>query len=282
MTRWLFSVIVCLVLTACQKADLDIDAEEEGNVRLVFEATDATRSGIGDYFSKLNIMLFSQDGSKAFDKVKTQLVSDEGFGKFNLTLSPGIYTVVAVGHSSAISATIKSPTDVRFTASNGEKLTDTFCCCTTIEVGEELAEHSLTMYRATAMFRLILTDDDIPPTAVRLKFDYTGGSANFNPTTFEGITKSTQTENRVLEGKTYEVYTFPLFSDKGVLKITVSALAADGTVIRQRVFENVEMFRNKVTNYKGQFFGPDDGNIMQEGIGFTIGNDWEGEEDFEF
>ena len=132
------------------------------------------------------------------------------------------------------------------------------------------------------MFRLILTDEDMPPTAVRLKFDYTGGSANFNPTTFEGITKSTQSENRVLEGKTYEVYTFPLFSDKGVLKITVSALAADGTVIRQRVFEGVEMFRNKVTNYKGQFFGPDDGNITQEGIGFTIGNDWEGEEDFEF
>ncbi|MBQ1780998.1 MAG: hypothetical protein II001_06155, partial [Bacteroidales bacterium] len=45
---------------------------------------------------------------------------DSGFGSLAVDLS-GTYTVVAVGHSCATSATIKSPQLVQFTASNGEK-----------------------------------------------------------------------------------------------------------------------------------------------------------------
>ena len=284
MIRLISSLLAIFLITACQKVDFDGEIEEEGNVTLTFTATDSdiTRSGIGDYFQKLNVMLFSADGSKAFDKVRTQIMSDENFGNMSMNLSPGTYIVVAVGHSSAKSATIKSPQDVRFTATDGEKLTDTFCYCGQIEVSEEPTCHSLVMHRATAMFRLELTDEDIPEGAVRMKFDYTGGSANFNPQTLEGITKSTQSENRIIEGKTYDIYTFPYFAKEGNIKVTVSALAADGTVIRQRVFENVEITRNRMTVYKGQFFTGSDGNMIQEGVGFSVESDWEGQDTFGF
>ena len=278
MMSWNFRLIslICLIgLISCQHpASLDDLDEDDGNVFLSFSASD-TRSGLGDYFSKLNVMLFNEAGEKAFSKVKTQVMSDDGFGTMSLTLSPGIYTVVAVGHSSAKSATIKSPTDVRFTATDGEKLTDTFAVCEKIEVSEDGTQHSLLMQRATAMFRLMLTDAEIPATAVRMKFDYTGGSANFNPTTLEGITKSTQSESRVIEGNVYDIFTFPYYASEGIIKVTVSALAADGTVVAQRIFDGVEVTRNVVTTYKGDFFSGD--LPTQEGIGFHIDDDWSGE-----
>ena len=268
--------LAATIMASCQTAPASLDDldEDDGNVFLTFSASD-TRSGLGDYFSKLNVMLFNEGGEKAFSKVKTQVMSDEGFGTMSLTLSPGIYTVVAVGHSSAKSATIKSPTDVRFTATDGEKLTDTFACCEKIEVSEDATQHSLLMQRATAMFRLMLTDAEIPATAVRMKFDYTGGSANFNPTTLEGITKSTQSESRIIEGNVYDIFTFPYYASEGIIKVTVSALAADGTVVAQRVFDGVEVTRNMVTTYKGDFFSGD--LPTQEGIGFHIDDDWSGE-----
>ena len=278
MMSWNFRIIslICLIgLISCQHpASLDDLDEDDGNVFLTFSASD-TRSGLGDYFSKLNVMLFNEGGEKAFSKVKTQVMSDEGFGTMSLTLSPGTYTVVAVGHSSTKSATIKSPTDVRFTATDGEKLTDTFACCEKIEVSEDATQHSLLMQRATAMFRLVLTDAEIPATAVRMKFDYTGGSANFNPSTLEGITKSTQSESRIIEGNVYDIFTFPYYASDGILKVTVTALAADGTVVAQRVFDGVEVTRNMVTTYKGDFFSGD--LPTQEGIGFHVNDDWSGE-----
>lgn len=269
------------LLAACQQApNLDGLEDDEGNVMLMFSASDATRSGLDDYFSKLNVMLFNEAGEKAFSKVKTQVMSDDGFGTMSFTLSPGTYTVVAVGHSSAKSATIKSPTDVRFTATDGEKLTDTFACCEKIEITEEPTQHSLLMQRATAMFRLVLTDAEIPPAATHIKFDYSGGSANFNPTTLEGITKSTQSESRVIEGNTYDIFTFPYYASDGLLKVTVTALAADGSVVAQQVFEGVEVTRNMITTYKGPLFSG--GNITQEGVGFHVNDDWAGESFHEF
>ncbi len=263
-------------MTSCQTAPVFDDVEDDdGNVFLTFSASD-TRSGLGDYFSKLNVMLFNEGGERAFSKVKTQVMSDDGFGRMSMTLPPGIYTVVGIGHSSAKSATIKSPTDVRFTATDGEKLTDTFAVCEKIEVSEDATEHSLPMQRATAMLRLVMTDEQIPATATHIKFDYTGGSANFNPTTLEGITRSTQSEVRtVVSPPEYEIFTFPYYSTDGLLKVTATALAADGSVVAQQVFEGVEVTRNMITTYRGPFFSG--GNITQEGVGFHVNDDWAGE-----
>lgn len=279
-------ILLPFILNSCEKPVFPEECTEgDGNVVLMFQTSGATRSDvtIGDYFTKLNVQFFDSDGNKVFDKVRTQYSTDANFGQMSLQLAEGEYTIVAVGHSSVKSATIKSPTMVQFTASDGEKLTDTFCYCGSITVSEETEQHELTMNRVTALFRLVLTDEEIPSNFARLKIDYTGGSANFNPTTFEGCTKSTQSETRsASQNDVYDAYTFPYMSNECLLNITVSALDASGTIIRQRVFENVPVTRNKITKYTGPFFEPGDGEITQSGFGFNVNADWDGEDNYTF
>lgn len=277
--------LLCLAATSCEKADLG--SAEGGNVTLSFtpSTADITRGtiSVGDYFSKLNVQLFDTDGQKVFSSVRTQQRDDDGFGLMRLSLAEGTYTVVAVGHSSIKSATIKSTEMVQFTASDGEKLTDTFCHCGQVTVSESGGKFSLTMNRVAAMLQLKLTDEDIPESFARLRIDYTGGSANFNPSTSQGCTKSTQSETRqrVASG-VYQAFTFPYLGAACKLKVTVSALTDEGTVIRQRVMTDVPMTRNRITTYSGPFFEEGDGNITQSDFGFTVNTDWDGEDIYEF
>lgn len=287
--RKLFCLLLAAVaLTACEKPLVDDGFNDvDGNVTLTFSAAGAqTRAAnvtIGDYFTKLNVMLFNDDGTRYFEKVRTQYSSDENFGQMSLTLPAGEYTVVAVGHSSVKSATIKSPEMVQFTASDGEKLTDTFCYCGNVTVGDEPQQHSLTMSRVTAMVRFQFTDEEIPASLASVKFDYTGGSANFNPLTSEGTTKSTQSENRPVSGNDmYQVFTFPYLSATGTLKMTISALTSTGEVIKKKTLDAVPVTRNRITTYTGTLFSDGEGTITQSGFGFTVNPDWDGEDQYNF
>ena len=268
-------------MASCEKP-IVTDGDEE-MVTLTFTPTfrDAvTRAATaGNYFSKLNIQMFDAAGEKVFDKVKTQTKDEDGFGTFSLKIKPGTYWIVAVGHSSKNSATIKSPEAVQFTASEGEKLTDTFCHCSQITIGGETNTFTLPMYRAGAMIQFCLTDESVPDNFAYFIMEYTGGSANFNPQTLEGITKSNQSEKRIRNSmNTHQAYTFPYLSTSCLLKITVSATDMDGTVIRKRTFEDVPVTRNRITTYTGKFFEPGDGQFTQSDFGFVVHADWDGED----
>ena len=281
MARLLSSIFILLALFSCETP-----TTFDGLVTLRFQTTnrDFTRATMADYFAKLNVMVFDAQGNRVFDKAKTQTSTDSDFGTMPLKLSDGTYTVVAVGHSSKNSATIKSQEVVQFTASNGEKLTDTFCACQQITVPVDSSTgYIIDMYRAVAMVQFHFTDSVIPDGFERVKIDYTGGSANFNPTTLEGITKSTQSELRLSnEINLYQAFTFPYLSDTGVLKMTVSALDNDGAVIRSRQFNEVPVTRNRITTFSGPFFENGDGQFTQSGFGFLIHADWDGEDIYEF
>ena len=153
MRQLIFSLIVVLILASCEKPVLDGSPVDIGNITLTFEPTrhDYTRGAAVTAFTKLNVQLFDKNGEKVFEKVKTQLSTEDDFCTMSLKLSEGTYTVVAVGHSSHNSATIKSPESVQFTASDGEKLTDTFCACQQIVVGGSAANFTLPMYRVGAI-----------------------------------------------------------------------------------------------------------------------------------
>jgi hypothetical protein len=282
---------ICMALVACEKPILDATSSDSneplGNVTLTFSAhgatTRAASTTLASSFSKLNVMLFNADGTKYFDKVRTQYSTDENFGQLSLTLPAGEYGVVAVGHSSAKSATIKSMEMVQFTATDGQKLTDTFCYGGTVTVGEAPEQHQLTMNRMGAMVRFTFTDEEIPAQLTHVKFDYTGGSANFNPTTSEGTTKSTQSETRpVAADDVYEIFTFPYLSSSCTLKVTVTALTAQGDVIKKRTLEQVPVTRNRITSYTGPLFSEGEGTITQSGFSFTVNGEWEGEDSHEF
>ena len=247
-------------------------------------SNDLTRGELNPsaYFSKLNIQIFDASGAKVFDKVKTQTKDDDDFCTLSVKLSEGTYTVVAVGHSSIISATIKSPTFCQFTASDGEKLTDTFCHCSTLTISGG-ASYTLPMYRAGAMIQFCLTDSVVPESFAYFLMEYSGGSANFNPTTLEGITKSSQSEKRIRNDlMIHQAYTFPYMAKSCTLKMTVSALDSQGTVIRKRTFEDVPVTRNRITTYTGHFFEDGDGQFTQSDFGFVVHADWDGEDFYEF
>ena len=299
MIRWIskssaefairLSLIAAFVMpTSCEKPQspdslINADAVLQCQVLSTTRTDSLKTSDCKQYFSKLAVQVFDADGQKVYDKVKTQTINDNAFGQLGLSLSEGIYRVVAVGHSSKVSPSIKSLSLVQFTASDGEKLTDTFSYCDTITIGDQPIKRDAVMTRRVAMFRLRMTDANIPSSVASVKFDYKGGSANFNPSTGQGCTKSTQTETRpVASDGVYEIYTFPYMGDDGVLQVTATALSADGTTIRQRVFPDVPITRDRITTYRGTFFQEGDGEITQTTFGFWVDGEWKGEDIYEF
>ena len=291
MRRWIFSIVALVGLMGCEKPILP-DGESSGTaagaVTLEFTTTNTdytTRaaSGIAAHASKLNVQLFDEDGQKVFSTVRTQTKDDDGFGTMEVELADGVYTVVAVAHSSARSATIKSPEVVQFTAQDGEKLTDTFCHVSVVEVSGESHSFTLQMHRAVAMVQLHLMDDVLPENVWYIKADYSGGSANVNPTTLQGITKSNQSERRIKNDlRLHQFFTFPYMSESGTLKMTISATTSDGTVLRQRTFDAVPVKRNRITTYEGKLFGDGDWTATMTDFSFVVNADWEGEDRYEF
>ena len=292
MRRLIFSIIALVGLTGCEKPILPDEESSgttaDGKVVFVFQTESGdvvTRaaSDIAGHASKLNVQLFDEDGQKVFSSVRTQTKDEDGFGRLSVELADGVYTVVAVAHSSARSATIKSPEVVQFTAQDGEKLTDTFCHVSTVEVSGESHSFTLPMYRAVAMVQLHLTDDTLPEDVWYIKADYSGGSANVNPTSLEGITKSNQSERRIKNDlRLHQFFTFPYMSETGTLKMTISATTSDGTVLRQRTFDAVPVKRNRITTYEGKLFGDGEWTSTMSDFSFVVNADWEGEDRFTF
>ena len=93
---WIFVAIL-----SCQNPKFE-DEDGETRLRFVPSTSDMTRGtvSIGDYFSRLAVQLFDQDGNKVFSQSKVQTRDDDDFGTLNVGLTAGTYTVVAVGHSS--------------------------------------------------------------------------------------------------------------------------------------------------------------------------------------
>lgn len=281
MKKIFVMMAAAVLLTACEKVVIDGLPVDDGgkNVRLHFVPTnsDTTRGTvvIGDYFSRLAVQMFDQDGNKVFAQSKTQTVDDDDFGTLNVGLTAGTYTVVAVGHSSPVTPTIKSMELVQFTAKDGVKNTDTFCHYGQVVIDGDGGTHELKMNRVTAMITFTFTDETMPDNYAGLKIDYTGGSANFDPSTSEGCTKSNQSELRG-KSQTYYVFTFPYQSAEGMLKITLNALDSDKNVLTTKVLTDVPVTRNRITHCSGPIFGDGDYDIRQTAFGITVNPDWEG------
>lgn len=283
------TLAVGLVMTACEKQIMP-DGEtggDDGNVRLTFIPTTAdipTRGtvAIGDYFSRLAVQLFDEDGNKVFSQSKTQTKDDDDFGMLSVGLTSGTYTVVAVGHSSPVTPTIKSTELVQFTAKDGVKNSDTFCHCGQVTVAENGGSHELRMNRLVAMVAFVFTDEAMPDGYAGLRVEYSGGSANFNPSTGEGCTKSNQSELRTAPAAQYAVFTFPYLSADGKLKVTLTALDKDQNAITTKVLSDVPVTRNRITRCTGELFGDGDFDIKQIGFGITVEADWDGIIDYQF
>ena len=285
------------VLAACEKPLLDETTGEakpnEANVVLRFVqyeqeafsagsgSATATRAAtnITELCSRLNIAIFDGDGTKV--KSVAQKEGDSSFGTVALSLAAGTYQLVVMAHNGDGSATITSTEKVTFP---NNKVTDTFYYYGDLVVSSEQQTYDLTLTRAVAMFRLVLTDESIPETVAKFKFYYTGGSSTFSPADGYGSVQSRQTEMRtVADDGIYEIYTLPHTEEDVLTKLTITALDANDNTVKERVFENVPVIRNQVTRYTGSFFGNSGGGTTGSGdFRMTADPDWDSVNGYRF
>ena len=283
---------LALLLAACEKPVIneDLVATKNANVILHFvqyeasplsplqRARGTTRAAtdITNLCSRLNIALFDADGTKV--KTVAQKEGDSSYGTVALTLTAGTYRLVVIAHNCDGSATITSTEKVTFP---NNKVTDTFYYYGDLVVTDAKQSYDLTLTRAVAMFRLVLTDESVPSNVAKLKFYYIGGSSTFSPKDGYGCVNSKQTEIRSVPsgspaGMSFEIYTLPHTEDDVLTKLIVTALDANDNVVKERTFENVPVTRNQVTRYTGSFFG--NGGTGQTSDGtfrLTADPDWD-------
>jgi hypothetical protein len=245
-----------------------------------FEQVSFTRAAqdITGLCSRLNIAIFDADGTKV--KTVAQKEGDANYGTVALTLAAGTYRFVVIAHNCDGSATITSEEKVTFP---NNKVTDTFYYYGDLVVTDAKQSYDLTLTRAVAMFRLVLTDEEIPSNVAKLKFYYVGGSSTFSPKDGYGCVNSKQTEVRTVpadfvSGTAFDIYTLPHTESDVLTKLTVTALDANDNTVKERVFENVPITRNQITRYTGSFFGSGSGGggSTSDGIfRLTADPDWD-------
>ncbi len=275
-------------LASCEKADADASGQEEVErqegqavVRLRLARydvtpfatkaeTDASRRSVGDVCTMVSVALF-KDGERV--KSISQSKADGGtFGAMELALDTGRYVIVAVAHNGAKAATVTSPDKVTF-ADN--KVTDTFCCCDTVDIGGD-GDIDLLLSRCVAMFRLQVADK-VPAAVTQMKFYYTGGSSTLDAAGGVGCVNSRQTvtfavADAARDGSSvYEVYTFP-HADGRSMRVTVSALDAKDNVLYERTYEDVPARTAHITQYTDHFFEEDAAAKQQ--VGMQVDDTW--------
>ena len=243
-------------------------------VRTPLQRARGTRAAtdITELCSRLNIAVFNSEGTKV--KTVAQKEGDANYGTVALSLAAGTYQLVVIAHNGDGSATISTTEKVTFP---NNKVTDTFYYYGDLVVSNETQNYDLTLTRAVAMFRLVLTDEDAPSTVAKFKFYYTGGSSTFSPKDGYGCVNSKQTEIRTMaEDGIYEIYTLPHTEEDVLTKLTITALDANDNTIKERIFENVPVTRNQVTRYTGSFFGSGGGGETGSGdFRMTADPDWD-------
>lgn len=279
---FLCAVVVCL--WSCEKPYLGEDAiEPSANVilrvtsmeQIPFDGEMVSRAdeAVTKLCSRLNFAIYQGD-----EKVKSlaQKQGDSDYGTAGFSLPEGSYTLVVVAHNSTGTCTFTSLDKITF---KDNIVTDTYLYSGELTVTKETQTVDIGLRRVVAMFRLVLTDE-VPAEVCQLKFYYTGGSSTLSGETGYGSVNSRQTVKLdVVAGqKQFEVYTFP-HAETDELKMVISALDANGEVLRERTLENVPVTRNRITRYTGQFFGASTGEVGNVSFNLTASSEWDGEDE---
>lgn len=281
---------VMFVFAACEKPVIDDTTGKvdptEANVIIKFHqyeqeafsaggtdiANTRAATDITNLCSRINLAVFDSEGTKV--KTVTQKETDAGYGTVALSLAEGTYELVVIAHNGEGAATITSTDKVTF---YNNKITDTFYYYGNLVVGAEKKNYDLELTRAVAMFRMVLTDENIPASVTKFKFYYLGGSSTFSPKDGYGCVASKQTEIRAVAANgVYEIYTMPHTEEDMLTKLTVTAQDANDNTVSERVFENIPIVRNQVTKYTGSFFGEGGSAGAVDGsLRMTANPDWD-------
>lgn len=279
MKQFMF-IALALLLAACEKPVLDNEdavTKKDANVILHFkqyEQESFTRSAtdITELCSRLNIAIFDADGTKV--KTVAQKESDAGYGTVALTLASGTYKLVVIAHNGEGSATITSTEKVTFP---NNKVTDTFYYYGDLIVTDATQSYDLTLTRAVAMFRLVLTDEEMPSNVAKPEVLLPRRLQHVQP---EGRLRLRELEangNPSCQRRRHlqRIFTLPHTEDDVLTKPTVTALDQNDNIVKEKVFENVPVTRNQVTRYTGSFFGSGGSQTSDGTIRLTADPDWD-------
>lgn len=284
-TKWkklMFSLLAaCLLLTGCEKAVFDDDdsstpAVTKGNVVLSVSGFEHMKSAarnavsLTEVCTRLDFAVY-KDGERLVNV--HQKASSATFGQVELSLAEGDYQVLVIGHSGLGSANpdTKNPANVLFSnlteKGGGTGYSDTFYYYGNLTVGAGQTSESYRLKRAVAMFRLVTTDAK-PADVKRFWFSISGGCKGFDTTEGKGVYNPKQQApimfydlDESYDGKPLQLDVFTFVSaEAGKVNLTVRAMSAANSlgerdILYERVFGNVSMERNTITQYSGAFFG---------------------------
>ena len=267
----LLLLLTACLLPSCEKMNMEEDNAQGANgekqnvvIRITDinagwdGATSRTQVHISEVCSRLQFAVY-QNGTRV--KYDNQIVGDDDFGTFALKLEAGSYQLLALGHSGTGNVTTTKPEKLQFT-NTGTGFSDTFYYYGNMTVSSDGALVDISMERATSMFRL-KTADVKPAEAKKFEFYYTGGSGALDATTGLGCVNSKQSvfvsldDTQTGQPLTFEMYTF-LHQESGAVSFTVTAFDEDDGILYTKVFKNVPMKRNCITQYTGNFFTDDE------------------------
>lgn len=273
-----------MLLTGCERPVMaeqdDRAGDDGGNVTLVMEtdADGATRAPVGDVCSRLNVAVFTSEGTKV--KTIAQSSTDAAYGIVRLSLAAGEYEIVAVAHNCAGSATITNAEKVTFPSN---KVTDTFVYYGSLSVTGEAQEEGIVLTRCVAMLRLIL-DDAGSEDIASLKFYYLGGSSTLSPLAGVGCVNSKQTEYRPWnEQGIYELYTIPHSASDVITKLTITAYDAGDNIIGEWTLTDLAVTMNRISEYAGDLFSGSGGSASGSfSSTLTVNPEWAGTDYYSF
>jgi len=279
-SEMLGSIFACVMLAAavssCEKMVLSDEKEPDGaNPNVVlrvsqFEQTPfaaPTRTVIADMCSRLNFLVYDEDGERIEQEV--QDVSDEEFGQVALTIPKGRYYLVVLAHSSNGNPTSTNPRRIAFTNTTG--FTDTFFYADSLIVEDRDIERSLALKRIAALVRFVPADT-LPKRSDHIRFYYEGGSGTFDATADGwGVVKSKQSQLYTLthDERVFGIYTIPR-ADSQYLKVTATTHEESGAELTRREIDSIPIVRNCITTCYGYLFSP----VYKMKLNITIETDW--------
>lgn len=177
-------------------------------------------------------------------KVKTVNVTGgySSYAQLAITLPLGTYHLVTVAHNSTANATFSSLEKITF---KNNLVSETYLSLEELVV-DSTVRCTLSLDKVTAKIQFFLIDS-LPDEASMLKFYYTGGSSTLSAQTGFGSVNSRQTVKlSPVTPALYTLYTFP-HAERDSLRLTVSVLAADESVLREFQIEDIPIQRGCVT-----------------------------------
>lgn len=238
---------------------------------------------LSDACSVISFCIYTADGHELYKPQVNQKSSDESFGTLNIKIEEGSYRLVVLAHSSS-NPKMSDLSKIEFQSnSQDRRIADTFMYSADITVQKGMQPLDLDLDRVVGKFEIRLTNDPVPATVSRIEFEISGGGS-FYLNSNTGFAPSSSSSSRytdkinVQPGDTViEFYTFVCEGATKINKVTVNAKDADGGEFKKVILDNVPIARNRITRYRGIFFGEAPINTQAS---ISLNTDWVGTDEY--